>query len=344
MKVFVASLATETNTFSPMITGMAGYREGLYAPPGQHPDRPTLCSAPVWLARQRAKTEGWTVVEGLSAFAEPAGLTVRAAYEEMRDQIVDQLRAALPVEMVAIGLHGAMAAEGYDDCEGDLLTRLRDVVGPAVPLGAELDPHCHLSEAMLAAADVLVCFKEFPHTDFVERGEDVLRLLEDMVAGRIRPVKSVHDCRMIVSMPTSREPMRSFVDRISAMEGKDGILSVSVIHCFPYADVPEIGARILVLTDDRKAAGDALAESLGRELWDMRFATRQQFFSIAAALDIAAAPGEGSGPVVLADVADNPGGGAPGDSTFVLRAVRERGLSGFAFAPCWDPEIGRAHV
>ena len=150
MKCFTASLGTETNTFSPMPTSLASFKEGFYARPGEHPDRPTNCTSPLWAARKRAQTRGWTVVEGSCSFAQPAGTTVRRAYEELRDEILEQLRAALPVDIVLMGLHGAMVADGYDDCEGDLLARIRAIVGPDVPIGCELD-HEDAPGARLAA-------------------------------------------------------------------------------------------------------------------------------------------------------------------------------------------------
>ncbi len=104
------------------------------------------------------------------------GLVNRTAYEGLRDEILDQLRAALPVDGVVLGLHGAMVAQGYDDCEGDLLARVRDIVGPDVLVAAELDPHSHLTDKRVAAADILASFLEFPHTDFYERGEHVVDL------------------------------------------------------------------------------------------------------------------------------------------------------------------------
>ncbi|BBK30525.1 microcystin degradation protein MlrC [Stella humosa] len=335
MKCFTASFGTETNTFSPMLTSRQSFEEDFYAPPGQHPDRPTLCTGPLWAARQRIASKGWTVVEGSCSFAQPAGILVRKDYEAMRDEILEQLKAALPVDIVLMGLHGAMVADGYDDCEGDILARIREIVGPKVPVGCELDPHCHLTEKRVAAADVIICFKEFPHTDFVERGEELADLIEAMALGRVKPVQSVFDCRMVNSFPTSREPMRSFVDRIMAMEGKDGILSISIAHCFPYADVPEMGTRVLVVTDDQKAKGDALAEKLGRELWDLRNEVRPPFLSIDEALDKASARNDGL--VVIADPSDNAGGGAAGDSTYVLKRMMERGITDAAFGPIWDP-------
>ncbi|MBI1779647.1 MAG: M81 family metallopeptidase [Proteobacteria bacterium] len=335
MKVFTASLSTETNTFSPMLTGRAAFLEQFYAPPGQHPDHPRHTTAPLWVLRQRAKANNWQVVEGLCTAAQPAGTVSRAAYEEFRDDILAQLKAAMPVDMVCMGLHGAMVAEGYDDCEGDMLQRIRAIVGPKVPIGSELDPHCHMTEAMLGSADVLICYKEFPHTDFLERAEELVSLVADAAQGKVKPVKSVFDCRMIQSFPTSRQPMRGFVDRIKAMEGKDGILSISVVHCYPYADVPDIGAKILVITDDRKEVGDRLAETLGRELIAMRDAVRPAFLSIEESLDQASMAE--AGPIVIAEPADNAGGGAPSDSTFIFAAMRRRGIKNAAIAPLWDP-------
>ncbi|WP_374450041.1 M81 family metallopeptidase [Stella sp.] len=335
MRCFTAALATETNTFSPIATSRKTFEDRFYYPPGTHPDRPTGVTGPLWAARRRAREKGWTVIEGTCTSAQPSGTTVRKAYEDLRDEILGQLRAALPVDIVLMGLHGAMVADGYDDCEGDILARIRAIVGSDVPVGVELDPHCHLTAKRLRSADVIICFKEFPHTDFVERGEELADIVEAMALKKVKPVASVFDCRMINSFPTSRQPMRGFVDRITAMEGRDGILSISVAHGFPYGDVPEMGTKVLVVTDDRKAAGDALAAKLGRELWDLRNEVRPPFLSIDAALDRASALNDGL--VVLADPADNAGGGAPSDSTFVLKRMLERGIRDAAIGGFWDP-------
>lgn len=334
MRMFAASIGTETNTFSPIPTALESFHESFYAPPGQHPDDAKLCTAPLWVARRRAKAEGWTLVEGSCSFAEPAGLVSRDAYESLRDEVLGQLRAAMPVDGVVLGLHGAMVADGYDDCEGDLIENVRAIVGAKVPIGVELDPHCHMTQRRVKNATLIICFKEFPHTDFVARGEEVVELTLRAIRGEIRPVMSLVDCRMIGSFPTTMEPMRSFVDKISALEGKDGVLSISIAHCFPYADVPELGARMLVVTDDRKAAGDTLARALADEFLGMRGKTQPEYHSPDAAIDIAL---NTTGTVVIADPSDNPGGGAPGDSTTILRRMIERGVKNAALGPIWDP-------
>ncbi|MFM1856026.1 MAG: hypothetical protein RLZ83_1335, partial [Pseudomonadota bacterium] len=143
MRIFAASIGTETNTFAPIPTALQSFHESFYAAPGQHPDDPKLCTAPVWVARRRARDEGWTLIEGTCTFAEPAGLVSREAFETLRDEVLQQLRAAMPVDGVLLGMHGAMVADGCDDCEGDILEHVRAIVGPDVPIGVELDPHCH---------------------------------------------------------------------------------------------------------------------------------------------------------------------------------------------------------
>lgn len=124
MRIFTASLATETNTFSPIPTDRASFEMAFYAGPGRHPDTPTLCSAPMVVLRRRPRLEGFSLIEGTAAWAEPGGLLQLEAYEDLRDEILDQLRAALPVDGVILGLHGAMVAQGCDDCEDDLPGKL----------------------------------------------------------------------------------------------------------------------------------------------------------------------------------------------------------------------------
>jgi len=336
MRLFAAALSTESNTFAPIPTDLESFTGNRYFTPGTHPEHPTTpASAPLVVARRRAAADGFDLVEGTVAGAHPAGTTSRHAYETLRDEILHQLRAAMPVDVVAFGLHGAMVAHGYDDCEGDLLTRARAIAGPRAAIGATLDPHCHMTPAMLAAADVLICYKEFPHTDFVPRAEELVTLLLATARGRIRPARSIWDCRMIDSFMTSREPMRGFVDRISALEGAGGVLSISVIHGFSAADVPHLGAQMLVITDDRQAEGDRLAEALGRELFSLRGQGAPDHLTPDQGLDRALATQ--GGPVVLADRWDNPGGGVAGDSTVILHRMLARGITNAAIGALWDP-------
>ncbi|MDI6836283.1 MAG: M81 family metallopeptidase [Rhizobiaceae bacterium] len=336
MRIFTAALATETNTFSPICIDRRAFEDSLYAPPGTHPQTPTLCTAPITVGRRVAAEKGWTLIEGTATWADPAGLVNRATYEGLRDEILDQLRAAMPVDAVVLGLHGAMVAAGYIDPEGDLLTRIREIIGPDVLLCAELDPHSHLTAKRVAAADFFVVFKEFPHTDFVARAEDLWRITVDTLEGRVKPVMSVFDCRMIDVFPTSREPMRSFVDRLMAIEAEDeDVLSLSVIHGFMAGDVPELGTKMIAVTDAKREKGAHLARELGLELFSKRGTFMMPQIDEKEAVSRALAATRG--PVVIADMWDNPGGGTAGDSTVIVEELLARGATDVAVGMIWDP-------
>jgi microcystin degradation protein MlrC len=342
MRVFSGGIATETNTFAPMPTGMASFKDRGYFPAGRHPDHFNFFAGPLWAARLRGKDRGWVLKEGMIAAAQPSGTTTRAAYEALRAELLDDLRQALPVDMVVLALHGAMVADGYDDCEGDLLVHVRQIVGPDVVVGAELDPHCHLTSAMVETADVLVCYKEYPHTDVLERALELVDLCAAQAEKRIRPTAALLDLHMCVTMHTSRQPARGFVDRIQALEGKDGVLSISVAHGFPWGDVPDMGTRLLVYTDGDEAKAKALARQLGDELVALREQLAPPNPGIDQALDEALA--FDGGPVIISDGADNPGGGAASDATFFLQRMLERGIRDAAIGPFWDPVTARIAI
>jgi len=344
MKAFIAWLSCETNMFVPFPVSYRSFTEdGYLVHHGQH-DQADLKTgtAPVFTFRRLAEARGWEIVESLTAVAEPGGRVVRSVYEAFRHEILDDLKTALPVDVVFLDLHGAMAAEGYDDCEGDLLARIREIVGPQVPIGAELDPHSNLTQAMLTNATALVMEKEYPHMDFAERTTELFHILAETAIGKIHPQMEVFDCRMIViALHTTKEPGRSFVEYLQRLEREnEDVLSVSLCHGMPWGDMPEAGAKALVITDNNPAKGKKLAEEVGRKLFDLRQSTGPDYFlTVDQALERAEEilrqkPGK---PVVLADSSDNPGGGAAGDATFVLKALLERGIEGAAIATLWDP-------
>ena len=336
MRIFSATIATESNMFSPMPTSLAAYRESVFLRPGEHPDdAPRMCTAPLWVARRRAKAEGFTLIEGSCFAASPAGTTVRKDYEWMRDEVLGEVQRAMPLDGVLLGLHGAMVADGYDDVEGDVIERVRAIVGPACTIGVELDLHCHLTVKRVRLSDLIVLYKEFPHIDVAERAEELLTLMLRTIRGQVKPVMSLYDCRQISSYPTTLPLMRAFVDKLKAMEGKDGVLSISINHCFPYADVPELGGRVLVIMDKDKARGDALAVEIGQKFVGMRGRSLPRFYGVDEGIDAALAV-DGM-PVVMADPADNAGGGAPSDNTTILRRLIERKIEHAALGPIWDP-------
>ena len=335
MKLFMASLVTETNSFSPLPTGMLSFEEGGICH-GDATSQPLqYWTAPLHVWKDAATARGWTVAEGLTAIAQPAGPTVRTTYEALRDEILDDLRAAMPVDIILLSMHGGMIADGYDDCEGDLIARCREIAGDKVVIGGLLDPHSHLTDTMMEKANLLVPYKEYPHVDVADRARDLFTLASDAAEGKTNPVMRDHDCRIICALHTPYEPMRSFVDGMSAREGKDGVLHFGLIHGFPWGDHPRTGARALVITDGDAAKAETIAAELAAELQSIRGGLNRPHPTIDEALDRAMA--HPSGPIVLADVADNAGGGAPGDATFLLRTILARGITNAVVGIFWDP-------
>lgn len=337
MKLFAAALLTETNTFAPSPTGLDGFAAyGIHRGSASRDAPDSMLGATLGELHSLANADGHMVIESVAAMAQPSGRTVQQVYERFRSDILEDLQAAMPVDAVVLVLHGAMVAEDCDDCEGDLISAIRGIVGEGIPIGVELDLHCHFTEVMRATADIVVCYKEYPHTDILDRLREVYALTMDTAQGKIRPVTAVRDCRMVGVWHTTKEPMIGFVKRMQALEGKNGILSVSFGHGFPWGDVVDSGAKVWVIANGDVATAQKVADELFRELWDMREATRPSESSIDSALNRAEARMFEGRPIVLADVADNPGGGAPCDSTFILRRLVSRGMGNAAFGCFYD--------
>jgi microcystin degradation protein MlrC len=188
---------------------------------------------------------------------------------------------------------------------------------------------------MVDNADLIVTYKEYPHTDIPDRAEELFTIATARAKGELRTAMAMAPTGINAYMPTTGPAMREFVDRMRALEGRDGVLSVSLGHGFPHGDVPGLGATAIVVTEGDKALAQRVADKVAANLREIREALRPRYMSIDDALDAAIA--ESKGPVVIADTSDNAGCGAPNDSTFVLRRILERGIRDVVCANYWDP-------
>lgn len=333
MRIFTAALVTETNSFSPFPTGRSAFDAcGIHWRDEDYFEE-TMFTECVLHVRRLGERNGHDVVLGMSAYADPAGFTERSVYEGLRDEMLLRIDREGPFDGILLTLHGAMIADGYDDCEGDLLGAVRERVGPDVFVGAMLDPHCHLSTPMVRAADAITIMKEYPHIDGKDRLEDLYDIFLAVKAGAARPTCALVDCHMVGVWPTTEQPIRSLVDGISRRESAGQILAIGFAHGFPWGDVVDGGARVLVISNDAIDAAEETAHAVAAEIQASRDSARIPAVSIEEAISAIKAPGL----TVLADVADNPGGGAPGDSTFLLRALLDSGVRNIGMAIFHDP-------
>ncbi|MGH8237604.1 MAG: M81 family metallopeptidase [Steroidobacteraceae bacterium] len=338
MKVFLAGLITETNTFSNIPTSRASFESTGLAQGRDDALNHPLFGALLAPVEKSCRELGIDTEYGLFGFAQPSGPMTQTEYEALRDELLAGVRRAGSVDAVLLCLHGAMAAHETWDCEGDILSRVRQIVGTATPVVAVLDPHAHLTEQMVASASVMAFMKEYPHTDGPDRMLDMLNVVRRMWDGSLRPAAAVIDCNVLGFWPTQAEPIRSLTDLFYRAEQRGGVVSASFVHGFPWGDTPETGSKVLVYTCDDRDLAHRVAQELAGAVTSLREASRVQTTPIEAALDAVA---HAAGLVVLADFGDNPGGGAPADSTFILRRALDRGMSQLAFGLFHDPELVR---
>jgi microcystin degradation protein MlrC len=229
-----------------------------------------------------------------------------------------------------------MVPEGLDDGEGDLIQAVRAAVGP-VPIAVTLDFHANVTRAMVDTATLLHGYKTYPHVDMDARGREAAARLADVAAARIRPTVAYRQMPMlppIAGQPTTRGPMRRLYDLAEAMERRPRVLSISIFAGFPLADIHDAGVSIYVATDRDAALAEALVEDLASAAWALRREFLHTALPVADA--VARALALDGGPVVLADIADNTGGGAGGDTTGILRELLRVGARRTTVACLWD--------
>jgi microcystin degradation protein MlrC len=322
MRVFVGAIVHETNRFSPFPTVLADYH-------------------PITLGYQdlvrEAELAGCEVVRGLCARAAPSGPTLQADYEQLREQLLTEINAAGPLDMVLLSLHGAQVAQGCEDCEGDIVSHVREAVGAHMTVGVLLDLHASITETLLQQASLVTVIKEYPHTDFPATAHQLVTLSMRCARGQVKPVTAFVSLPVYTLWHTPVQPSKAIVDRARALEAAGEVLHISLVHGFPWADVSSAGAAVLVTTDGAAATATRLARELALQLWRIRASDLQHYRDISASLDGADLPASARGPLVIADAADNPGAGTGSDATWILHEVLKRGLDGVAMALFWDP-------
>lgn len=340
MKVFVAGLLHETSSFSPITTSRRSFEDfDYYRPANGLADERSKTPTGYGAFIRAAQAAGHDVYASTFTFGQPSGPCNRADYEDLRDEILGDLERAGPFDMAFFFLHGAQMAQGYDDCEGDLLARARRIVGPDRFIGVLLDLHANVTQEMIENASVIAACRNYPHTDFDARAEHVFRLGERVMAGGAKPVTRYLPLPMMGMFYTTEPKMAAANDAAQALEDRSGVLSVSLIHGFAWSDMPSAGAGVLIATDGLRNDLEDDLRALSRTFFDAREETVSKLRSIDDVLTRVekAGPDKAGRPFVIADACDNAGGGAGSDSNFILAEILRRGLRGFAIGLLWDP-------
>jgi len=286
---------------------------------------------------------GWTHIHVLSAWAEPAGFVTRDAFDRLGGQIVAAAEANRhQLDGIALSLHGAMVTDFCEDGEGELLERLRAVVGPDLPIAITLDLHANVTPKMCALADIIVSYKTYPHIDMRQCAHQAGDILQRTMQGEIRPRTLRAHRPMLDEVNGGRTDVGPMIERVRqavAYEQQPGVFAVSINAGFSNADIEDVGPTVLVTYEGNEDKHRHFAESLADDIWDKRFDVINYYMPVEEAAEIAKAHRRSKGPIIIADYADNPGGGGYGDSTNLLKALIEAGITDAAFGPMVDAEV-----
>lgn len=337
-KILSAEIAHETNTFNIVPTTLQSFR-----------DRYLLNGDQAIAARGDKNTElaglldtgrdyGWDVTHVISAAAGPGGVVTRNAFEALTAPLI--AASDRDWDGIFLMLHGAMVTDFCDDGEGEILRRLRAVIGPDLPIAITLDPHANVTTTMCDLAQILVSYTTYPHVDFRATGRRGAELLQRTMSGDIRPKTLRAHRPMLEEANGGRTDLGPMIERHAqarAYETRKGVYAISINGAFPCADIAEVGPTVLVTCDGDTAAHRSIAEILADDIWDRRHEALNTYLASADAAVVASAWNGDAGPLIIADYADNPGSGAYGDATNLLAALIEAGIGNACFGPLVDP-------
>jgi len=340
--VLTGSFVHESNTFKKGETGLQDFRDEVLDEGQVAIDRFGDVNDELAGFLDVGRAAGWRITHSVSAHANPGARVAREAFEHLAGIIVEAARAHRDtLDGILLSLHGSMVPAFCEDGEGELLRRLREVVGPDLPIAVTLDLHAMVTEAMVDQAQILVSYKTYPHVDMRVTGRHAARLLDATMRGDIRPRTLRLGLPMLDEANAGRTDVpesAALYHRAATHEAEPGILAVSINAAFSEADISEMGVTVLVTHDEGAAtrAGE-IARGLAQTIWDQRASVSNDFLTPETAAVEAAGFDAGRGPLVIADYADNPGAGAYGDATALLAALLKAGATGGAFAPMIDP-------
>ncbi len=334
-RVIIGKMSHETNTFSTVKTTLSDFRP-MYGQEIVEALKGTRSGIGGYI--DVFDREGVEYIPTIAAGATPAGELRNEDFWNIVNYIKEAIKQAGKIDGVLLALHGAMVAEGAPEAEGTLLREVKEIVGDT-PVIVTLDLHGLISGSIIENCDAVFGYDTNPHIDMYERGVEAAETLVKTMKGEIKPTVAHKKLPMLpptINQRTAEGPMVKLLETARQMETQPGVLNVCLFPAFPYADVQRVGSAVVVVTDNDLGLAQKLADSLGDEMWSLRNEFLKPLTPIAEAVSTAINAPEG--PVVLADVADNPGGGAPGDGTEILRELLRQGATNTGFACIKDPE------
>lgn len=345
-RVAILGLMLESNRFAPVITE-EDYLKRVYLAGDEiledlHSADPKLPTEIRGFAAEMDQRGDWQPVPILVGLVEAGGPLDHAFFETAMQEIRTRLRAAGPLDAVYISNHGAMITTQNADPDGEIFQAVRDIVGPTVPVVATLDLHGNVSDRMVQLADAVIAYQTNPHVDMLDRGRDAAMILHELWAG-MKPDVAFIRLPLVpptVTLLTEAGPYADIMNYGQSLVGGD-IANVSILGGFAYSDTPKNGMAIIVTARVANGSAQAVADKIARMAWGehLRFVPRLTALADAVEQVAQVAANPSLPAVILADVADNPGGGGNGNTMWILQALHARGVSGVIAGVITDPAL-----
>ncbi len=278
------------------------------------------------------------IAGGMAAFAIPSGTITEEAFARLSGELTDSLQHVLQVDGVLVALHGATVSEKFRDADGEILRRIRSIIGPEVPVIVTLDLHANISERMVHSSTAIIAYRTNPHLDQFERGMEAAILLDQTLRGQVRPVQALVAAPMLIQLSrqyTDEPPASLIYQDLQQVLLWPDILSASVALGFYYADVPEMGMAFLAVADGNRTQAQHAAEWMAERAWERRAQFTCSLPDASAAVSMALHSSRK--PVVIMDIGDNVGGGSPADSTILLHELLDQHAQN-ALVILYDPD------
>ena len=344
MRVVTGGIDHETSTFTPIATTLQSYTDLFYLRGRELLDTFRSTNTPIGGFIDGAEKHGFELIPTLYTTAHPSAPTPRDVFDSIVGELLNGIAQAGHIDGVLLSLHGSMVVgdldgpDGIDDPEGHILTAVRELVGPDVPILAQLDIHSNLSPQMIEHADVLIGRESYPEVDMGARSRECADVLMRIHNDDVRPTMALHQILMFWGMNqvTAHSPMREAIAELHKIEAQPGVICGSIATCYYLADVPHMGSSVYIVTNNDQALAQVYADQLGEWIFERRRDWHYPLPSAQQALQQAETAAKF--PVIFADLWDNPGGGSPGDSTGMLETFIEAELHDACVLYIVDPE------
>ncbi|MFA1822285.1 M81 family metallopeptidase [Virgibacillus oceani] len=341
MKIIIGQVTHETNTFAVTPTDKSSFTSWEWGYGDEIIERHKGVEDYLGGMIEECEYRNIDIVPTFSAFTYPSGIINEDTYNELEKELIQSIKSAGVVDAICLSLHGAGVAENTEDLEGNILAALREEIGYDIPIVVTLDLHANVTNKMVTESDLLLGVNFYPHTDSFDRGKEAIDKAIKIANKDIKPVMHLINLPLIIPTSTTNlSPAKDINEKCWEFEKESSVLDCTFFHGFPYTDISKVGVSVIAATNNDKHKAGEISKSIADYVW----AIRDHFIveTISPSRGIEKALRIEGGPIIINETSDNPGGGTPGDGTFLLKALLEKDINKSCFGFIYDPEVAMA--